>query len=128
MKNTNNKKKIWIAGIAVVALLAGAAAWMLACRGGADGMYSGVVPCADCEGIRTSVKIDGDEYVMTTEYLGKGGDIFVDVGRVERPKRGVIAVGSREATYYKVEKDGLLQLDREMNPIESSFNYKLSRI
>jgi uncharacterized lipoprotein NlpE involved in copper resistance len=37
-----------------------------------DGMYKGVTPCADCEGIETSLTLSKDNsYVLTTKYLGK---------------------------------------------------------
>lgn len=37
-----------------------------------DGMYKGVTPCADCEGIETSLTLNKDNsYVLTTKYLGK---------------------------------------------------------
>ncbi len=37
-----------------------------------DGIYKGVTPCADCEGIETSLTLSKDNtYVLTTKYLGK---------------------------------------------------------
>lgn len=37
-----------------------------------DGIYKGVTPCADCEGIETSLILSKDNsYVLTTKYLGK---------------------------------------------------------
>lgn len=36
------------------------------------GMYKGVVPCADCEGIGTILVLNSDEtYLLKTTYLGK---------------------------------------------------------
>lgn len=35
------------------------------------GTYKGVLPCADCEGIRTEITINGDgTYVLKQEYIG----------------------------------------------------------
>lgn len=37
-----------------------------------QGIYSGILPCADCSGIKTEIKLDKqDRYEMVTEYLGK---------------------------------------------------------
>jgi len=36
------------------------------------GVYKGILPCADCEGIQTMIKLNKDlTYVMETRYLGK---------------------------------------------------------
>ena len=36
------------------------------------GLYKGVLPCADCEGIETAVVLNGDNtYLIQTKYLGK---------------------------------------------------------
>lgn len=42
-----------------------------------DGTYKGVTPCADCEGIETTITLNRDKtYTMTSKYLGKGNDIL----------------------------------------------------
>lgn len=39
-----------------------------------DGMYKGVLPCADCKGIETELILYKDQtYTITRKYLGKGG-------------------------------------------------------
>jgi len=39
------------------------------------GVYKGVLPCADCEGIETELELKADKtYELTQEYLGKGKD------------------------------------------------------
>lgn len=36
------------------------------------GIYKGLLPCADCEGIETTLQINADKtYQLTTQYLGK---------------------------------------------------------
>lgn len=38
-----------------------------------NGDYEGVLPCADCEGIKTELELNSDKtYELTEEYLGKG--------------------------------------------------------
>lgn len=44
------------------------------------GTYAGVLPCADCEGIQTTLTINADQtYVLITKYLGKDG-VFEHTG------------------------------------------------
>lgn len=46
-----------------------------------SGTYIGVTPCADCEGIETSITVNEDKtFAMSTKYLGKGNDIFQITG------------------------------------------------
>jgi copper homeostasis protein (lipoprotein) len=36
------------------------------------GNYQGILPCADCEGIKTQILLNKDlSYVLETQYLGK---------------------------------------------------------
>lgn len=38
-----------------------------------NGEYEGVLPCADCEGIKTELELKNDKsYELSQEYLGKG--------------------------------------------------------
>lgn len=47
-----------------------------------SGIYRGVLPCADCEGIRTEIRLNADlSYEMTTQYLGKSTELFTESGR-----------------------------------------------
>jgi uncharacterized lipoprotein NlpE involved in copper resistance len=48
------------------------------------GVYKGVLPCADCEGIETrlSLQRDGD-FERTTRYLGKADRVFTARGRTD---------------------------------------------
>ncbi|OOF18701.1 hypothetical protein BZJ17_15985 [Salinivibrio sp. IB574] len=46
-----------------------------------NGTYQGVVPCADCEGIETSLTLNDDNtYVLTKTYLGKEGEALKEEG------------------------------------------------
>jgi copper homeostasis protein (lipoprotein) len=41
------------------------------------GIYQGILPCADCEGIKTQIVLNKDlSYVLETQYLGKDEKIF----------------------------------------------------
>ena len=42
-----------------------------------DGIYRGVLPCADCEGIETTITLSKDaHYTLATRYLGKSDSVF----------------------------------------------------
>jgi len=45
------------------------------------GIYSGVLPCADCEGIQTTIELgSGNSYVKKIIYLGKEDQQVVETG------------------------------------------------
>lgn len=41
------------------------------------GIYTGVIPCADCEGIQTTLVLNQNKtYKLSTKYLGKSHDVY----------------------------------------------------
>ena len=45
------------------------------------GTYEGILPCADCGGIKTTLKINSDAtYDLRSEYLGEENGIFEESG------------------------------------------------
>ena len=86
------------------------------------GMYQGVVPCADCEGIETTLVLaDESSYVLKTKYLGKK-DIKINEqkGTYAWNEMGntVILAGIENApSNYFVGENFLVQLDIEGNKI-----------
>ncbi|ELP5869646.1 copper resistance protein NlpE [Escherichia coli] len=69
--------------------------------------WRGVLPCADCEGIETSLFLEKDgTWARTADKL-------------------VLTDSKGEKSYYRAKGDALEMLDREGNPIESQFNYTL---
>jgi uncharacterized lipoprotein NlpE involved in copper resistance len=132
MKKQNPKidSKIWLIVAAAVILVAAIeAAHHLPEHGpSVEGTYSGVTPCADCEGIRETLELAGGKYTLKLEYLGKKGGYFVERGKY-KVGRGTIALeGGAESSSYKLAGgDALLKLDMDGKPIESAFNYVLVR-
>jgi len=97
-----------------------------------DGVYQGVLPCADCEGIKTSIILKKDNsYNMITEYLGKGDGGAYDSGSFIWDASGsVITLGSgEEKRQYKVGENMLLHLDNDGNQITGDLadKYKLMK-
>lgn len=85
------------------------------------GTYSGVVPCADCEGIATTLSLRDDKtYRLSTLYEGKSTEPFVREGTFSWYDNGskVRLEGIRDgADKYLVGEDVLFQLDLEGNRI-----------
>lgn len=82
------------------------------------GTYKGTVPCADCEGIETTLTIDADSnYVISTQYLGKKKSKGMDKkGRFSWSKEGAIITlqGIKNApSQYQVGENMLIQLDMQ---------------
>jgi copper homeostasis protein (lipoprotein) len=86
-----------------------------------DGKYSGTTPCADCEGISTSVTLNQDlTYLLEMKYLGKSDKIFRFSGGFVWNENGstVILQGIENGpTMYFVGENVLIQLDMDGNRI-----------
>ena len=90
-----------------------------------SGIYSGVLPCADCEGIETELIINEDgTYSLATSYMGeknpatetiKGNFVWREDGN--SVKLEGIEEGTR-SPYFKVEENKVRYLDMEGNKIE----------
>ena len=99
------------------------------------GTYKGIVPCADCEGIETTVTIGKDSsYSIITKYLGKKDSTATE-------KKGTFlwdAYGSsilldgitNAPDKYKVGENVLIQLDMNGNDIKGdlALKYRLQKI
>jgi uncharacterized lipoprotein NlpE involved in copper resistance len=98
-----------------------------------DGTYTGVVPCADCEGIRTSLTLfESGSYTLSQEYLGKGDQPFSENGAFEWDEAGAVitlAPGSDSPRYYQVGENVLIQLDQEGKRITGKLSdrYRLAK-
>ena len=95
--------------------------------------FGGVLPCADCQGIRQTLDLFPDgAFHWRSSYLGKPPvDTPDDVGRwmFASDGRTLLLFGGREAPVrFVLRDDGALRLlDLEGRPIQSSFNYELRR-
>ncbi|WP_301918219.1 META domain-containing protein [Albidovulum sp.] len=95
--------------------------------------FTGVLPCADCEGIRHHLDLWPDQaYHMRREWLGRAeGPLRRDeVGRwYADPARGAIVLhgASEMPLFWKVKgPDSLRQMDMAGNPIASDLPYELT--
>lgn len=94
--------------------------------------FRGVLPCADCEGIETSLFLEKDgSWVMNEHYQGARDEpsSFASYGTWARTAdKLVLTDGEGEKRYYRPKGEALEMLDREGNPIESQFNYTLEPV
>jgi copper homeostasis protein (lipoprotein) len=97
--------------------------------------FSGVLPCADCSGIRYTLNLFPDRvFYLRETYLGKGegeGDSFYDLGSWSFSEDGetLTLKGGREAPLLFSAKSPeiLRKLDLDGGEIESALNYDLTR-
>lgn len=100
-----------------------------------EGFYTGVVPCADCPGIRTSIALNRDEtYTLTMTYLGgEENNTFTEKGSFEWNAQGssITLEGIENgASQYLVGENRLFQLDMEGNRITGNLadHYILEKV
>jgi len=89
------------------------------------GIYKGVLPCADCEGIATQITLNKDStYSLTTSYLGKSVKPINQKGSFSWSKAGnIINLGG--TNLFLVGENNLTQLDKQGNKINSAMADKL---
>lgn len=80
-----------------------------------QGTYLGVLPCADCEGIKTKIVLNKDlSYTLETMYLGKDNKVFKSQGNFKwDEKGGKITLGETEKQIYQVGENKLISLDKD---------------
>lgn len=86
------------------------------------GTYSGITPCADCEGIRTTVTLSQDgNFTRQRVYLGRSHAPQLDAGSFSWSASGnavTLAASSESTQQFQVAENRLIQLDREGNRIK----------
>ncbi len=87
------------------------------------GIYEGTIPCADCEGIKTVLKLEDDKtYTLVQTYLGKleGENEFTKTGSFVWDETGskVLLTAEGQTLQYKVGENQLWMLDKSGNVIE----------
>lgn len=91
--------------------------------------WRGVLPCADCEGIETSLFLEKDgTWVINERYQGvrEEPSSFASYGTWARTADKLVLTDSNgEKSYYRAKGNALEMLDREGNPVASQLNYTL---
>jgi len=87
-----------------------------------DGTYLGIIPCADCEGIQTTLRLNKDlTYEIKTKYLGTDEKVSGSTGTFSWNEQGnkITLEGSENIApkYYFVGENIIKQLDMDGNQI-----------
>jgi copper homeostasis protein (lipoprotein) len=96
------------------------------------GIYQGITPCADCEGIKTEIRLNLDNtFLLKTRYLGKEDTVFIQTGLFKWDKKGSkITLNENLNHQYLVGENVLFKLNLEGESITGNLsnNYKLPKI
>ena len=99
-----------------------------------DGVYRGSLPCADCEGIETTVELKKDMSFKTkTIYVGKSDSVYETTGKMSWNEKGntvtLTPSDNSQATQYFVGEGVLTQLDKDGTKItgDNAARYLLSK-
>ena len=99
-----------------------------------DGVYRGSLPCADCEGIETTVELKKDMSFKTkTIYVGKSDSVHETTGKMSWNEKGntvtLTPSDNSQATQYFVGEGVLTQLDKDGTKItgDNAARYLLSK-
>ena len=94
-----------------------------------SGSYSGMIPCADCEGIAVLMTLKDDKtYSLETLYLGKEKNQKENQKGTYKIKSDLLILDISDApNQYRIGENYLLQLDMEGQEItgETAKMYKL---
>jgi uncharacterized lipoprotein NlpE involved in copper resistance/heat shock protein HslJ len=96
-----------------------------------EGLYKGILPCADCEGIETQICLNENKtYTVKTHYLGKGDKVFEQKGTFTIKGSTIFLHDFENApNQFLVEKNKLRQLDISGKKITGNLanNYVLTK-
>ncbi|WP_425490562.1 envelope stress response activation lipoprotein NlpE [Brenneria izadpanahii] len=126
--------------LAVGALLVAVISVLIGCHTGSRGQeeqlkpmaqsYRGILPCADCEGIDTSLFLEKDgTFVLREHYqtTREGTNTFAEYGQWRRTADKLVLTDSHgEKRYFRPLGNDLEMLDQQGVPINSSFSYRLN--
>lgn len=101
-----------------------------------SGLYQGILPCADCEGIETRLQLfNNKSYQLAQNYLGKDSTLFRYEGSFEWDKTGSkIILESRNSDanslMFQVGENQLIKLDIHGQKIvgDLASNYILKKV
>lgn len=104
----------------------------------AEKVYSGILPCADCPGIDTTLILKPDNtYTQSSIYQERNEDEPFEITGEWNIEKGipgnedaeyyVLTEDSGNASYYLIENETtLVQLDQDRNLIDSPYNTSLT--
>lgn len=90
------------------------------------GEYKGTIPCADCEGIITTIHIEADHtYTKESKYMGREG-MYEESGIFEWNRSGsvITLMSGEERRQYRVSENKIIHLDNEGHEIVGAMAYR----
>lgn len=82
-----------------------------------NGIYSGILPCADCEGIKTDIDLHPEgTFSLARRYLGKDDSLYTVYGTFHWNEQGNIIIlentsGGTKPGHFLVGENQLIKLD-----------------
>lgn len=99
------------------------------------GSYQGILPCASCEGIKTTLTLSADgQFQLQSIYLGEEPDNeFTETGRFSWDTSGGkirLESESQENRWFRVEENAVRQLDQQGELITGDLaeHYRLAKV
>lgn len=91
-----------------------------------EGIYQGILPCADCEGIKTQLILNKDlTYTLQTKYLGRKDTVFTEKGTFNWSENGSsIILDNTNKQKYQVGENRIFHLDKAGNKISGDLSDK----
>lgn len=97
------------------------------------GVYEGILPCADCEGIETTIRLNQDKsFTITEEYLKEPNLVIESKGTFGWDKAGQMITLEAEDDLkrnYKVVENAIIHLDSNGREIQGKLAqfYRLTK-
>lgn len=96
------------------------------------GCYEGVLPAADCPGIKTQLTLyKNNAYRLVSEYIDRQDAVFIDSGSyVVRDELIILREKDGDSIRYKIEKEKIILLKKDMSPVigDLADHYVLKRV
>jgi uncharacterized lipoprotein NlpE involved in copper resistance len=92
------------------------------------GTYEGVLPCADCPGIRTTLTLARDgSYTLAMQYIDRSVAPVQSRGRFSWNDAGGAIVLEGDGRRFMVGEGRLVQLDRDGAPLPNTTQHVLQK-
>jgi uncharacterized lipoprotein NlpE involved in copper resistance len=96
------------------------------------GTYQGMLPCADCEAINTTVTLNADgSYKLERVYVGKSAQVFTEHGIFNWSDIGsTVLLEAEQPVQFFVAENQLFMLDKQGKRIEGDLaaRYRLQKL
>ena len=92
-----------------------------------DGIYRGILPCADCQGMQTTIYLNKNlSYKLSIQYLGRSDSVYDHTGVFSWNNQGntITLHNQSKPNCYFVDEGMLTQLDLNGNKITGGLAQK----